>query len=41
VLESANITQGGSLDVSAFQSGVYFIKLDFAGQQVTRKFLKE
>jgi uncharacterized delta-60 repeat protein len=41
VLESANITQGGSLDVSAFQSGVYFIKLDVAGQQVTRKFLKE
>jgi len=41
VLESANIAQAGSLDVSALQSGVYFIKLDFAGQQVTRKFLKE
>lgn len=41
VLESANIAQAGSLDVSALQSGVYFIKLDVAGQQVTRKFLKE
>jgi hypothetical protein len=41
VMESASIPQDGSLDVSALNSGVYYIKLDVAGQQVTRKFLKE
>lgn len=41
VMESASIAQDGSLDVSALNSGVYYIKLDVAGQQVTRKFLKE